>query len=330
MSAATRGMLVAAGFGTRLAPLTRELPKPAVPVGNRPVAAFGLEALARSGIGDVIVNTHHLAAELERELSPWCPAGVALRYVHEPAILGTGGGVRNAWAARGGPYGEDFVVMNGKLVFEPDVARALELHRASGAIATMVLRALPHGSTFAPVEHDATGRIHRLRGLPREVPATGLSCSMFTGVQILSARAFEDLPREGDIIESAYVRWLERGELVLGALDEGAWLDIGVTVEHYLRANLALARREIAWPEITPDAAGNLIDPSVRIPIDARLEEVVIGRDATVPEGADLTRVVAWPGAKLPMKLTDAVITSSNAIVYVPVSSIPSSDTRRP
>jgi NDP-sugar pyrophosphorylase family protein len=310
-----RGMLVAAGFGTRLSPLTDELPKPAVPVGNRPVAAYALEALARAGIRDVVVNTHHLAAELERELSPWCPSGVDLRYVHEPVILGTGGGVRNAWAARGGPIdGEDFVVMNAKLVFTPDLARALEQHRRSGAIATMVLRALPTGTTFAPVEHDASGRIHAMRGLPRGHRARDLQRAMFTGVQILSARAFADLPLDGDMIEGAYKRWLECGEHVQGVIDDGAWLDVGVTVEHYVRANLALARREIAWPDIEPDAAGNIIDGSVRVPHGAQLREVVLGRGAVVPEGAELARVVAWPGAKLPSQLSDATVTSRGVI----------------
>jgi mannose-1-phosphate guanylyltransferase len=309
-----RGMLVAAGFGTRLAPLTNELPKPAVPVGNRPIAAFALEVLARAGIRDVVVNTHHLAAELERELSPWRPDGVELRYVHEPVILGTGGGVRNAWAARGGPSGEDFVVMNAKLVFAPDIARALEQHRASGAIATMVLCALPANATFAPVEHDGAGRIHRMRGLPRNALASDLRRSMFTGLQILSARAFAELPPDGDIIEGAYLRWLERGEHVQGVLDDGAWLDVGVTVEHYLRANLALARGEIAWPGIEPDAAGNIIDRSVRVPMSAQLREVVLGRGAIIPDGAELARVVAWPGTKLPTQLSDAVVTSAGLI----------------
>jgi mannose-1-phosphate guanylyltransferase len=310
-----RGMLVAAGFGTRLAPLTNELPKPAVPVANRPIAAFALEALARAGIRDVVVNTHHLPVELEWELTPFCPEGVELRYVHEERILGTGGGVYNAWASRGGPQeGEDFVVMNAKLVFAPDITRALAAHRESGAVATMVLRSLPQGTTFAAVEHDDDGRIRRIRGRPSTGDEQTLSRAMFTGVQILSDRAFEDLPRDGDVIDGAYLRWLERGDRVQAVLDDSPWLDVGVTVEHYLNANLALARREIAWPGIEPDAAGNIIDPSVHIPLSAQLDHVVLGRGVVVPEGAALARVVAWHEAKLPMQLSDAVVTSSGVI----------------
>jgi mannose-1-phosphate guanylyltransferase len=315
---AIRGMLVAAGFGTRLAPLTDELPKPAVPVANRPVAAFALEALARAGVRDVVVNTHHLPVELEWELTPFCPPGATLRYVHEERILGTGGGVYNAWASSGGPQeGEDFVVMNAKLVFAPNITRALAAHRESGAVATMILRPLPQGTTFAAVEHDEDGRIRRIRGRPSTGDEQTLFRAMFTGVQILSERAFEDLPRDGDVIDGAYLRWLERGDRVQAVLDDSPWLDVGVTVEHYLQANMALARREIVWPGIEPDAAGNIIHPLVHVPASAQLENVVIGRGAVIPEGAELTRVVAWQEAKLPTRLRDAVVTSGGLIARI-------------
>src|SRR5438270_13996922 len=107
-----RAMLVAAGLGTRLDPLTRELPKPALPVANRPVAWFALDHLTRHGVRDFVVNTHHLADRLRTEVERCCPAGARLRFVHEPNILGTGGGVRNAWRPQDG---EDFLVVNAKL-----------------------------------------------------------------------------------------------------------------------------------------------------------------------------------------------------------------------
>src|SRR5690242_16831338 len=117
-----RGMLVAAGFGTRLDPLTRELPKPALPVANRPVAWFAADHLARHGVRELVVNTHHLGGELERVLGAVQPEGTQLRFIHEPEILGTGGGVRNAWSATSQ---EALLAFNAKLVFAPDLQRAL-------------------------------------------------------------------------------------------------------------------------------------------------------------------------------------------------------------
>jgi len=246
-------MLVAAGFGTRLDPLTRELPKPALPVGNRPAAWFGCDHLARSGVREALVNTHHLGDGLRVELERTCPKELALRFVHEPVILGTGGGVRNAWCPL---PGEDLIVWNAKLVFAPDLARALAVHRERAAIATMVLRPMPEGSRFSAVEIDGEQRVRRIRGEPaRDGGQRYLRC-MFTGVQILSSRAWGDLPEQGDIVEHSYLRWLARGETVAAVVDDSPWLDVGVSLRGYLEANLALASGRITWPGITP-AAGS-------------------------------------------------------------------------
>jgi mannose-1-phosphate guanylyltransferase len=311
-----RGMLVAAGFGTRLHPLTNELPKPALPVGNRPVAAFALEHLARFGIREVVCNTHHLGAELQRALEPHHPQSAQLSFVHEPVILGTGGGVRNAWQALGPQPGEELIVINAKLVYAPDLARALAAHRASGAIATMVLRALPAGTSFAAVEHEVDGRIRRIRGLP-SASAGALSPAMFTGVQILSARALADLPLDGDMIEGAYLPWIARGEHVHGVLDEAPWIDVGVTLRTYLEANLALARGELRWPGIAPEPHSALIASSTPVTAAARLEAVVLGDGVKLEPDAELERVVAWPNASVPRRLRDAIVTSSGSVVPV-------------
>jgi NDP-sugar pyrophosphorylase family protein len=251
-------MLVAAGFGTRLDPLTRELPKPALPVGNRPIASFGLDVLARAGVDDVVVNTHHLGDRLRAALEGDHPRGTTLRFVHEPHILGTGGGVRNAWHP---VDGEEFVVWNAKLLFEPDLARALEVHRQTDAIATLVLRELPAGSSFSPVEVDAEGRVLRIRAEPR---AGATRVRMFTGVQILSARAHRDLPLDGDVFEHAYLPWLARGEYVASVSDDAPWMDVGVALRHYADANVALANAALRWPGITPTRSG-IIASAARI-----------------------------------------------------------------
>jgi mannose-1-phosphate guanylyltransferase len=306
-----RAMLVAAGFGTRLDPLTRELPKPALPVGNRPAAWFGCDHLARFGVREALVNTHHLGDRLRTELERTCPPQLTLRFVHEPVILGTGGGVRNAWSPA---PGEDLIVWNPKLVFAPDLARAMASHRERAAIATMVLRPLPAGSRFSAVEVDGDQRVRRIRGEPTSEPGH-LRC-MYTGVQILSSRAWVDLPEQGDIIEHAYLHWLERGETVAAVVDESPWFDVGVSLPGYLEANLALASGRITWPGITP-AAGSLLAPGVLMGARSRLDECVLGEDTEVPEGVSLRRVVAWRGARIPHSLSDAILTSRGQVVPV-------------
>jgi mannose-1-phosphate guanylyltransferase len=324
-----RAMLVAAGFGTRLDPLTRELPKPALPVANRPIAWFACDHLARSGFSELVVNTHHLARELREALEPHTPAGARLRFVDEPQLLGTGGGVRNAWPRP--DDGEDFVTMNAKLLFAPDLTRALAVHRQSGAIATMVVRPLPAGSSFTALQLASDGRVLAIGGMaaaPQAAPGDALATrQMFTGVQILSARAFRDLPENGDIIRHSYARWLARGETVMSVIEAAAFMDVGVTLRHYLDANIALASGALRWPGITPEPGGLFVagaDPAdargapampARVGRDCRLVLSAIGADAQVADEAQLTRVVVWPGASVAGELRDAVVTTRGRIV---------------
>jgi mannose-1-phosphate guanylyltransferase len=305
-------MLVAAGFGTRLDPLTRELPKPALPVANRPVAWFAADHLARCGVRELVVNTHHLADRLERALRAVQPGGAHLQFVHEPEILGTGGGVRNVWASSARA---PLLAFNAKLVFAPDIDRALAVHRALGAIATLVLRPMPHDATFAPVWTDELGRVHAIRS--RQAPRPDLLRRMWTGVQILDPRAFADLPAHGDIFEHAYLPWLARGELVASITDESPWLDVGVTPRHYLDANLAFARGELSWPGLPPARKGLLLAEGATIGSGAQLEEVVLGEGAVVEPGSELRRVVLWPGARARGALQDAIVTTEGTIVSV-------------
>jgi len=305
-------MLVAAGFGTRLEPLTRELPKPALPVANRPVAWFACDQLARHGVRQQVTNTHHLAAELQRELARVQPPGVQLRFVHEPEILGTGGGVRNAWSAT---RSEPLIAFNAKLVFAPDLTRALAEHRASGALATLVLRPCPPESRFAPVWADPQGRVHKVRA--NEPPVAGLQRCMWTGVQFLEPRAFADLPAQGDIFEHAYLPWLARGERIHGVLEHAPWIDVGVSPRHYLDANLAFARGELSWPGLPAPQGGVLAAPGAVIGKGAHLDQVVLGEGAVVEPGAKLTRVVLWPGARASGALADAIVTTAGTVVRV-------------
>jgi len=311
-AAAVRAMLVAAGLGTRLSPLTHELPKPALPVGTRPVAWFGLDHLARSGFTELVANTHHLAAELRGALAAHVPAGVALSFAHETRILGTGGGIKHAWRP---VDGEDFVTWNAKLVFAPDVQAALARHRESGAIATLVLRPMPPAAlgAFAPVLVDREGRVRAIRAT-EALETNALVPRMYTGVQVLHPRAHADLPEQGDIIEHAYLPWLARGEIVSSVTEHGPWHDVGVTLRHYLDANLALLRGELRWPGIEPSADATLIASGAIVETGAALREVAVGEGARVGRNARLERCVLWPGAVADASLGDAVITPRGVV----------------
>lgn len=286
-------MVFAAGKGTRLAPLTDELPKPAVPVANRPLASYALDALRRAGVSRVAMNTHHLGERLPPALAPHVPAGLDVAYVHEPVLLGTGGGLRNALPLLGPPE-EPLLVMNSDILFSPDLAGALETHAAHGAIATMVVRPDPEAAKLGAVEVDSEGRVRRLVNRPAEAAGPLTPC-VFTGVHVLSPRAFVDLPESGCIVRETYFRWMERGEIVAAHVDRSEWRDLG-TLPAYLSANLDLASGRLPWPGVEPGVGG-------------LSERAVVAPDAIVEPGAVLEDVVVWAGARAGGDLRRAVVT---------------------
>jgi mannose-1-phosphate guanylyltransferase len=337
------GVVLAAGLGTRLRPLTDRLPKPALPVLNAPLASYALRRLAALGITRVALNTHHLPRELEAALEGHVPAGMTLRFAHEPELLGTGGGVRNAAAvlrgaspprlalrcssgasppgsrsalarpsiarfARGartspdrvlrnaGALGEadTVVVMNGDILFWPDLEGALALHEKLGAIATMVVREDPRARELGAIGVDGEGRVRSLLGVPN---APAAHDHMFTGVHVLSPRAIEELPERGCIVRTAYRRWVDGGEVVAGFADTSDWRDLG-TPREYLRANLDLASGRLRFPSVHPIGGEN-----------------VIGEGATIAPGVRVERSVVWPGTRVEADADGAILAGDLRIV---------------
>ncbi len=310
--------LLAAGLGTRLRPLTLARPKPVVPVANRPLGAFAMAHLASAGVTRIVANVHHLADIAEAQLAAAAPAHVTLRVIREAHLLGTGGGLKNAWpllrenAAADAPI----VVMNSDILFAPDIARALETHRALDAVATMVLRPDPNVARYGAVEIDESHRVRRLLGKP-ESPAGSpeLTPFMFTGVHILAPEAIDDLPAEGCIIQNSYRRWVDSGRTVAAIVDETPWRDLG-TLEQYLAANLDLASGALRSPLVEPSPSGSLIHPTANIASDAVLDRCVVGAGATVASGVTLRRSVVWDGCAVTAD-HDGVCVAPNGITAI-------------
>src|SRR5258706_12521234 len=147
-----KGMILAAGYGERLWPLTIDRSKPGLPVLGKPLVGYVAEYLASYGIHDVIVNLHHQPESVRSALGDGSQFGVSLQYVHEPVILGTSGAMDNA---RRLLEGETFVVVNGKLITDLDLHAALKTHRRKQALATLVLMRNPQHLRFSMVETEA-------------------------------------------------------------------------------------------------------------------------------------------------------------------------------
>lgn len=305
-----RAMVLAAGLGTRLRPLTDELPKPAVPLGNVPLAAIALRRLAALGVTDVVVNAHHLPDVLEAALEPFTPPHVRVEVVREPVLLGTGGGVRaalEAQARRLGPPGSDepILLVNGDVLFAADLAAALAHHRALGALATMVLREDPRADALGPIDVDASGRVRRILRAPGPPDAAFRTC-MFTGVHVLAGRALGRLPEEGCIIRRGYQRWLEAGETIAGRVDPAPFRDCGTPAELLGAMDDVLAGR-VRVPGVVVGADGSIVEPTARTE-GAAIVGSMVGPGALVARGVRIERCLVLAGAEVRADARDAIL----------------------
>ena len=300
-------MLLAAGLGTRLQPLTDLRPKPIVPVANRPLGAFAMEHLARAGVRSIVANTHPQPEIVESALKAACPPGVELCFSREETLLGTGGGLREAHPLFDDPQAP-VAVMNGDTLFAPDLRRAHAEHLAQGAVATMILRRTPNPERFGAIGIDQEGWVRSLLGLPRDERVR--EALMFTGVHILAPEAFSVMPESGCVIRTAYRSWVDSGAPVLGIIDESPWADLG-TVSEYHRLNLELASGLFAWPGVEP--RDGCILPASLAP-SANIRQSVVGSDVEIGRGVTLDRCVVWPGTRVTRSATNAVITPEHRI----------------
>jgi NDP-sugar pyrophosphorylase family protein len=219
-----RAMILAAGLGTRLRPLTDTIPKPLLPVGGAPLIAWNMLLLRKHGITDIIVNLHHLGTLIEKALGEGEAYGVRLTYSREERILGTGGGIKQAeWFFNGEP----FLVVNADTLHEVNLTALIAQHARHGGPATMVLRDDPDAARWGEVLLDDAQHIVSIGGRGRSASG-GLTSRMFAGVHVLHPKLLADVPlgHQTSIID-AYVRALERGETIGGFDYAGYWSDIG-------------------------------------------------------------------------------------------------------
>ncbi|WP_342347938.1 NDP-sugar synthase [uncultured Nitrospira sp.] len=228
-------MILAAGLGTRLRPLTNTIPKPLLPVGGMPLIIWNLLLLRACGIRDVIINLHYLGHLIEEAIGDGSDWDMQVRYSHEPTLLGTGGGLKAAeWFFEQHP----FLVINGDTLIDLDVKTLVKFHQTHGGVATLVLRDDPQAAQWGAVESDAQNRIFRINRRGRsQAELTGpLVQRMFAGVHILHPSILHDAPadRPFSIIDT-YTNELARGSSLFGFLHAAYWSDIG-TVARYAQA----------------------------------------------------------------------------------------------
>lgn len=283
-----KAFLLGAGLGTRLRPLTEHLPKPLVPVMNRPLITFAIEHLKRDlGISDFMINTHHCPEAYGEVFPDHEYAGVSLEFRHEPVLLDTAGGIDNIrdWL----PADEPFVVYNGDILTDLPLAEAWAHHCNSGNLVTLVLRS--SGEELRVGFDQVSGEIVDLRGV---LQPEWKERYQFTGIYFVSP-SFLRYIRPGKIesVVLSFLTAIDSGEKIGGYLaDEGEWSDLGER-ESYLNALSQLSR--------TP---GNYrverISPHAQVSPDAEIDRFSsVGPGAIIESGATVRQSSIWEGARV-------------------------------
>jgi mannose-1-phosphate guanylyltransferase len=321
-----KAMVLAAGLGTRLRPLTFELPKPMVPVLDRPVMAHIVDLLGRHGYEEIIANLHYFPDTIRGYF------GDALTYREEPELLGTAGGVRNCADFLGDGT---FLIISGDALTDIDLGAFVARHKAAGGIATLAVKRVEDTREFGVVLHDADGRITGFQEKPD--PAEALSDLGNCGMYLFEPEIFDYFPRRPfvDWATDVFPALLEHDvPFHIHAIDE-YWNDVGSLDElkqgtfDAMRGELRVELRgeEVAEGvricEGTELTDATLIEPpvwigrDVRIGADVRLQgPLAIGDGVAIGDGAALKDAVVLPGTEIaPDAILIGAIAGSAGIV---------------
>ncbi len=345
-----RAVLMAGGSGTRLRPLTCDLPKPMVPILNRPIAEHIINLLKRHQITEVIATLHYLPDVFRDYFQDGSNFGVQMTYaVEEDQPLGTAGCVKNIAEL----LDETFLVISGDSVTDFDLTKAIEFHKRKQSKATLILTRVPNPIEFGVVITDEDYRIRRFL----EKPSTSeiFSDTVNTGIYILEPSVLEYLPasQESDFSKDLFPLLLKKDEPMYGYIAEGYWCDVGHLEAYresqydglYRKVKLDYAYQEQSsgvWvgedTHIDPSAkivppcligtncrigpgvqidAGTVIGDNVTIGADANLKRPIIGNGATIGEEANLRACVIARGTRVDRRahvLEGAVVGSLSTV----------------
>ena len=264
-----RAIILSAGYGTRLWPLTEDRTKPAIPILGKPLVGYVAEYLAGYGFDEIVVNLHHRPESVRKALGDGSRFGVKLHYVEEPEILGTSGALDNT---REFFERDTFLVANGKIITDIDLKAALETHRRMNALATMVLLPNARRERFSIVETE-DGRVTRFAGMPNPSDE-GPAPLMFTGIHIMEPRIFEYIPRGvfSDSVTHVYPKAIAESETIAAHVGAGRWRELST-----LRRYLDISREMLEETD----------------------QRYVAGANSVISPGADVTESILWDGVEV-------------------------------
>lgn len=286
----TQAFVLGAGLGTRLRPLTDELPKPLLPIFQKPLITFCLDHLIAAGIRHFVINTHHLSGHFRELFKGGAYRDLPVELIHEPVLLETGGGIKNAQPLLGS---EPFIVYSGDILTDIDLKGLIDEHARSGNDVTLGLRktGLASGVTLE------NGRIVSISREVSEAPGR----FDYANVSVWTPKIFERIPNPVKIsFIPVLIDWIKNGGRIGGViLDQGRWFNIG-NREEYLAVHRIVAEErwrpsylvDGEWPRAIAQTA--MVDPTASVDRDS-----VVGDGCRVGAEAILRNTIAWTGAQI-------------------------------
>ncbi len=311
-----KAMVLAAGVGSRLDPLTASVPKPLVPVVNKQVMEHIVRLLKKHGFKDVCANLHYLPDNIVSYFGDGSALGVNLQFEREAKLSGDAGGVRSC---RKFLQSETFIVIMGDLITDADLGALIRRHKEKRALASIAVKQMADVSRFGVIVRDKDDFITGFQEKPKQEEA--LSNLISTGIYILEPEVIDFIPESGDygFGRQLFPKLVESGERVLSIEMESYWSDVG-TIDQYRESNLhALAGQvDLLMPPAATSASGGyslrldktaVLDPKATVKgnlllganskIAAGTEiagNVVIGDDCVIDTNCQLKDCVIWSG----------------------------------
>jgi mannose-1-phosphate guanylyltransferase len=310
-----QALILAGGEGTRLRPLTSTVPKPVVPLVDRPFIRFMLDWLRGHGVDDVVMSCGHLASGVRNVLGDGSALGIRLRYVEEPRPLGTGGALKYAEPL----LDERFLMLNGDVLTDMDLTAQLAQHEQTGATATLALTPVEDPSAYGLVRTRKGGEVSEFveKPAPDQIDTNNISAGAY--VLERSVLGMLEAEQPASIERDVFPRLV--GEGLYGYVSDGYWLDIG-TPDRYLEGTFDILEGTVASAvrermgdgylcvETGVDNAGRII-PSALVESGCQIGEgariggrVVLERGVTVGENTTIERAVVMQGAEIGSRCT--------------------------
>ncbi len=280
-----KSMILAAGVGSRLEPLTCNIPKPMVPVVNRPAMEHIINLLVKNGINQVAANLWYLPEKVQNYFGDGSKFGVELRYSVEKELMGTAGGVKKLE-----PFLNDtFVIISGDAVTDVDLWDMVDYHKKVGAIATIALKEVPDPRQFGVVITESDGKIKAFQEKPKAEEA--LSRLANTGIYVFEPEIFKMIPAETvfDFGKELFPKLVENGAAFYGYQMKGYWCDIGSLTQYRLaHYDILKGMVKMEIPGIWHANAVYVGDRTTIAPTARIGSKVVIGRNCHIGDGVEI------------------------------------------